>query len=537
MSTKRNASELIDLFAVKAGISTTEAKLFIQALSETVTEVAISEGKATITGFGRFTISEVADREGTQPGTGESIIIPAHKRMNFTAYKKLAEMVNYIHEPKEAEELNTEEGKRLESSVKNSENTDTHTSGERFNTPISPETNRVTINEMEINNKSFTQLLEEIEAQTNAQKKAKKPVEFKLPDISHNLTTNQPEPDTHTSEDTEKAELLSELEQLIAHKNKQMTGDSLDIRIEDEQDADQNETVQKTILEQERPVSTEEGKGSKFASSDSSHNNPTRANGPKTYLSVEEDLLKEFMSSMDELNSAIKSINANKGRLTSSNNNTISFDKKIFIPGSFIGVILLLISGFLMGTNADRIFGQGFIEPISSPTGSSTQTNSTNIEQNKPSSPQLAGLMGENAQSTSTESANASDPSTTAEERQTVVYGMENKSTSSGSSTSESVRFRSEIGLYNMAQEIYGNPRLWVLLFEENFSTSQNPDDIADGTTLSVPKVATPGSFSEIERERLRIALLHVAQAYENAGKSNLAQSYRSASVYYPNSM
>ena len=231
MSTKRNASELIDLFALKAGISTTEAKLFIQALSETVTEVAISEGKATITGFGRFTISEVADREGTQPGTGESIIIPAHKRMNFTAYKKLAEMVNYIHEPKEEEELNTEEGKRLESSVKNSENTDTHTSGERFNTPISPETNRVTINEMEIDNKSFTQLLEEIESQTNAQKKAKKPVEFKLPDISHNLTTNQPEPDTHTSEDTEKAELLSELEQLIAHKNKQMTGDSLDIRI------------------------------------------------------------------------------------------------------------------------------------------------------------------------------------------------------------------------------------------------------------------------------------------------------------------
>jgi hypothetical protein len=114
---------------------------------------------------------------------------------------------------------------------------------------------------------------------------------------------------------------------------------------------------------------------------------------------------------------------------------------------------------------------------------------------------------------------------------------MENTSTSSGSSTSESVRFRSEIGLYNMAQEIYGNPRLWVLLFEENFSTSQNPDDIADGTTLTVPNVATPGSFSELERERLRIALLHVAQAYENAGKRDLAQSYRSASVYYPNTM
>ena len=78
MSKKRNGSEFIELFALKAGISNTEAKLFIHALSETVTEVAISEGKATITGFGRFTISEVADREGTQPGTGERIIIFFH---------------------------------------------------------------------------------------------------------------------------------------------------------------------------------------------------------------------------------------------------------------------------------------------------------------------------------------------------------------------------------------------------------------------------------------------------------------------------
>ena len=79
MSIKRNGSEFIELFALKAGIGNTEAKLFIHALSETVTEVAISEGKSSLSGFGRFTIKEVADREGTQPGTGERIIIPAHK--------------------------------------------------------------------------------------------------------------------------------------------------------------------------------------------------------------------------------------------------------------------------------------------------------------------------------------------------------------------------------------------------------------------------------------------------------------------------
>ena len=532
MSKKRNGSELIGLFAAKAGISTNEAKSFIQALSEIVTEVAISEGKATITGFGRFTISEVADREGTQPGTGESIIIPAHKRMNFTPYKKLAEMVNFVHEHKEAEDLNTEEGKKTESAVKNNGNTDTHTSGERINTPVPPELNRVTKNEMEKNNNSFAQLLEEIEAQTKAQTKVKKPVEFKPPELISTPATAQPEPDAYASEDTEKEALLNELEQIIQQKKKQLTGNSLDIRIEDEQKPDR-----KKLFEQERSESAEEGKGSKFTSSESSLDNPTRVNGTKKYLPVEEDLLKEFMSSMDELNMAIKSINANKGRITSSTNNIISFDKKIFIPGSFIGVMLLLISGFLMGTNADRIFGQGFVERISGPSVSSTQTNLPTTEQNKPSSLQLAGLMSGNAQNSSTESVNASDLSNAAEERQTLANRMENTSTSSGSSTSKSVRFRSEIGLYNMAQEIYGNPRLWVLLFEENFSTSQNPDDIADGTTLTIPNVARPGSFSELEKERLRIALLHVAQAYENAGKRDLAQSYRSASVYYPNTM
>lgn len=540
MSTKRNGSELIELFAIRAGISNSEAKSFIQALSDTVTEVAISEGKATITGFGRFNISEVADREGTQPGTGESIIIPAHKRMNFTPYKKLAEMVNFVHEYKEAEELNTQEGKRTESSAINNENTDTHTSEERINNPVPPELNRVTKNEMEKNNNSFASLLDEIEAQTKAQEKAqakaKKPVEFTPPELSSTPATAQPEHDAHVSEDTEKADLLNELEQLIQQKKKQMTGNSLDVRIEDEQNANHKKPKQK-IFEQERPASSEEGKRSKFTTSDSSHDNPTRVNRPKKYLPVEEDLLKEFMSSMDELNTAIKSINAKKRRITSSANNTISFDKKIFIPGSFIGIILLLISGFLMGTNADRIFGQGFVERMSDPNVSSTQTNSPTTEQNELSSLQLAGLMGGNAQSTGIENANVADPSITAEKRQIIANEIENKSTPSVTSTTSSVRFRSTIGLYNMAQEIYGNPRLWVLLFEENFSTSQNPDDIADGTTLSIPNVAAPGSFSELERERLRIALLHVAKAYENAGKQDLAQSYRSASVYYPNTM
>ena len=133
MKLKRNGSELIELFAIRAGINLSEAKSFIQTLSETVTEVAISEGKATISGFGRFTISEVADREGTQPGTGESIIIPAHKRMYFTPYKRLADLVNKKNIQIKNKELNT-----------------------------------VTNTQMEKNNNSFSENLDEIDSQEKA---------------------------------------------------------------------------------------------------------------------------------------------------------------------------------------------------------------------------------------------------------------------------------------------------------------------------------------------------------------------------------
>ena len=96
MSTKRNGSEFIEIFANRADISKKDARTFIEAFSDIITEVAISEGKANVSGFGSFTVTEVADREGTQPGTGETIIIPAHRRMSFSPYKKLEEMVNNI---------------------------------------------------------------------------------------------------------------------------------------------------------------------------------------------------------------------------------------------------------------------------------------------------------------------------------------------------------------------------------------------------------------------------------------------------------
>ncbi len=529
MSIKRNGSEFIELFALKAGIGNTEAKLFIHALSETVTEVAISEGKSSISGFGRFTIKEVADREGTQPGTGERIIIPAHKRIYFTPYKRLADLVNNKSITKKNEELNSKLKNNIDTTTLLSTSDNLQISDELNKIPISTESNTVTNKEMEKNNDSFSEDLDGIKSQEKA-----KTVEFKIPKLSM-TPANDPETNDVQLENSEKTALLDELELLILQKKKHMMSGSLDIRVDDDDFIEQNAPNQEEEKENIFPNNiTSVDRASAIdpkplqITKESTLPNIESSINPKKYIPVEEDLLRDFIGSMDELKRAIKNISAKSDRIKPTSNDTISIDKKILISSSLIGVLLIFVSGFLIGSTVDQLFGRGSTDSMSTSSQQSIQTKLTGNTQEQP----IQTNTTDRTESTpdATKSTNRSNTNTSKNLRAS-------SSTSSGLSTTRSVRFRSEIGLYNMAKEIYGNPRLWVLLFEENFSTNQNPDDIAEGTPLTIPDVAAPGSFSELERERLRIALLHVAQAYDKAGKRDLAQSYRSASVYYPNTM
>lgn len=527
MSMKRNGSEFVELFALKAGIGNTEAKLFIHALSETVTEVAISEGKSSISGFGRFTIKEVADREGIQPGTGERIIIPAHKRIYFTPYKRLANLVNSKNITNKKEDLNNKPRNSIDTATQLSTSNHLQISDELNQIPISTESNKVKNKEMEKNNDSFSEDLDGIKSQEKD-----KTDEFKIPKLS---TT--PANDVQL-ENSEKTALLDELELLILQKKKHMMSGSLDIRVDDEDLTEQNAPNQEEEKENVYPnnitsvdrTSAIDPKPPQITKEITLPNIESAIN-PKKYIPVEEDLLKDFIGSMDELKTVIKNISTKSDRIKPTSNDTINIDKKIFISSSLISVLVIFVSGFLIGSTVDRLFGRGSTDSMSTSNQQSIQTKLTGNTQEQPI--QTNTIDRTELTPDATQSTNRSNTNTS----KNLGNLSASNSTSSGLSTTRIVRFRSEIGLYNMAKEIYGNPRLWVLLFEENFSTNQNPDDIAEGTPLTIPDVATPGSFSELEKERLRIALLHVAQAYENAGKRDLAQSYRSASVYYPNNM
>ena len=85
--------ELIKSLSEKTGLKKVEASAFLDAFVETVQEELAKDGDVTIVGFGKFAVSERAERVGRNPQTGEKLVIPAHKIPVFKAGKVLKDSI------------------------------------------------------------------------------------------------------------------------------------------------------------------------------------------------------------------------------------------------------------------------------------------------------------------------------------------------------------------------------------------------------------------------------------------------------------
>jgi DNA-binding protein HU-beta len=85
-----NKAELINKIAEDAGITKTQANTSLDSFIEAVTKTLKGGGKVTLVGFGTFTVSKRAARNGRNPQTGEVIKIKARKVARFKAGKELA---------------------------------------------------------------------------------------------------------------------------------------------------------------------------------------------------------------------------------------------------------------------------------------------------------------------------------------------------------------------------------------------------------------------------------------------------------------
>ena len=85
-----NKAELISKLADDAGITKTQANATLDSFVEAVTKTLKGGGKVTLVGFGTFSVSKRAARNGRNPQTGAVIKIKAKKVARFKAGKELS---------------------------------------------------------------------------------------------------------------------------------------------------------------------------------------------------------------------------------------------------------------------------------------------------------------------------------------------------------------------------------------------------------------------------------------------------------------
>jgi DNA-binding protein HU-beta len=89
-----NKGNLVDHVADSAGISKAQAGDAVAAVFGAIENTLKSKDKASFIGFGTFSTSERAARDGRNPATGATIKIPAKTMIKFKAGKALSESVN-----------------------------------------------------------------------------------------------------------------------------------------------------------------------------------------------------------------------------------------------------------------------------------------------------------------------------------------------------------------------------------------------------------------------------------------------------------
>ncbi len=87
-----NKAQLIEAVAQKT-CTKKEAQVAVETMLEAIRGSLKKKEAVTISGFGTFRVKETKARTGRNPKTGETIQIPAKKKIAFRASKELKSLV------------------------------------------------------------------------------------------------------------------------------------------------------------------------------------------------------------------------------------------------------------------------------------------------------------------------------------------------------------------------------------------------------------------------------------------------------------
>ena len=89
-------SELISRLAAHshfAQLTATDAELSVKAILDALSEALARGDRIEVRGFGSFALNYRPSRQGRNPKTGETVLVPAKKVPHFTPGKELRERV------------------------------------------------------------------------------------------------------------------------------------------------------------------------------------------------------------------------------------------------------------------------------------------------------------------------------------------------------------------------------------------------------------------------------------------------------------
>lgn len=89
-----NKADLIDAMAVDAGITKAAAKKALESFLENVENSLKNGDRVSLVGFGSWSVSKRAARDGRNPQTGQTIKIPAKTVVKFKAGTELSNAVD-----------------------------------------------------------------------------------------------------------------------------------------------------------------------------------------------------------------------------------------------------------------------------------------------------------------------------------------------------------------------------------------------------------------------------------------------------------
>jgi DNA-binding protein HU-beta len=87
-------NELAERVAERTGMATSQARQAVETVIDTISDELAAGGEVALAGFGKFSVSHRAARQGRNPSTGQTIQIAASKAAKFSAASALKKRLN-----------------------------------------------------------------------------------------------------------------------------------------------------------------------------------------------------------------------------------------------------------------------------------------------------------------------------------------------------------------------------------------------------------------------------------------------------------